>query len=450
MQRAVQRPADHRRPGQRGLDVVEHVLVPLADPDRGQVLGQAADRRLVRPAVVVHDHDQPRVLGRGDVVQRLPGHPAGQRAVADDRDHGPVRLAAQLVRLGQAVGIGQAGGSVRVLHQVVLGLGPARVAGQPAALPQRAELRDPPGQQLVHVRLVPGVEDDLVLGRVEDPVDRDRELDHAEVRPEVPAGPDRRLDQQVTDLPGQAGELILAQSLQVLGAVDALQQGHGVLLMCCTGLMGNANRTECTSSGRNSSSRHPVPDTRVVFARARRRSAGGTPGLAVTGSREHQRAAGEQAGGEFGGAQHEQQGDRDVPAAGGAVQQPDHQRPGAGDQVADRLGEGGQRGRDARIRGPRHHEEDGQAEARTLADAEDQDPERGRAERRPQPPGQPGRGPDQAGHDQGALAGAAVGQHRHEERGGEVADTHQREQVAGRDRRVPRSWKMVGSQDSAA
>ena len=95
----------------------------------------------------------------------------------------------------------------------------------------------------MHVGLVPGVEDDLVLGRVEHPVDRDRELDHAEVRAQMTAGLGHRrslrpLDENVADLPGQAGELILAQSLQVLGAFDALQQGHGVLLMCCTGLMG--------------------------------------------------------------------------------------------------------------------------------------------------------------------------------------------------------------------
>src|SRR5208282_993314 len=79
---------------------------------------------------------------------------------------------------------------------------------------------------------------------VEDPVDRDGELDHAEVRAEVATGPGGRLDEQITDLPGQAGELILAESLQVLGAVNALQHGHGVLLMCCAGLMGNASRAE--------------------------------------------------------------------------------------------------------------------------------------------------------------------------------------------------------------
>ena len=58
------------------------------------------------------------------------------------------------------------------------------------------------------------------------------------------------------------------------------------------------------------------------------------------------------------------------------VQQPDLQRAGAGDQVADRLGEAGQRGGHAGIRGPRQHEEDGQAQAGALAEAEDQHPER--------------------------------------------------------------------------
>ena len=89
-----------------------------------------------------------RVLGDRDVVQRLPGHAAGQRAVADHRDDGAVVLAAQPVRLGHAVGVGQGGGGVRVLHQVVLGLGPARVAGQAAALPQRVELRSRPVSSL--------------------------------------------------------------------------------------------------------------------------------------------------------------------------------------------------------------------------------------------------------------------------------------------------------------
>ena len=140
VQRAEQRVADDRGGRHRGLDQVEDLLVALVDADRRQVAGEPADRRLVGAAVVVDNDDQPRVAGDGDVVQRLPGHPAGQRAVADHRDHGPVVLAPQPVRLGHPVGVGQRRGGVRVLHQVVLGLGPARVAGQAAGLPQRVEL----------------------------------------------------------------------------------------------------------------------------------------------------------------------------------------------------------------------------------------------------------------------------------------------------------------------
>ena len=226
MQRPVQRRPDHRGARQGRLDVVQHVLVALVDPDGGQVIGQPADRRLVGPAVVVDHDDQAAVPGHRDVVQRLPGHAAGQRAVADDRDHGAVRLAAQPVRLGQPVRVAQAGGRVRVLHQVMLGLGPAGVAGQPAPLAQRAELGHPPGEQFVHVGLVAGVEHDLVHRRVEHPVQGDGQLDHAQVGPQVAAGPRHRLDQQVPNFAGQGGQLVGIQFLEVPRAGDGFQQGH--------------------------------------------------------------------------------------------------------------------------------------------------------------------------------------------------------------------------------
>ena len=225
VQRLVQRRAEQWRVRQRGLDVLEHLLVPLRGAERGQVGGQAADRRLVGAAVVVDDDDQAGVLGHRDVVQRLPGHPAGERAVADDRHHA-AGLAAQPVGLGQPVGVGQAGRGVRVLHDVVLGLGLGRVPGQPAALPQRAELRVPAGEQLVHVGLVAGVEDDPVRRRVEDPVQRDGELHHAEVRAEVAAGARHGLDQDVTDLAGQRGELVRCECFQISRACDGFQHPH--------------------------------------------------------------------------------------------------------------------------------------------------------------------------------------------------------------------------------
>ena len=68
------------------------------------MVGNTADGGRVAAAVVV-DHDDHRAPCRGDVVQRLPAHAAGQRAVADDRDYVPVAMSGQLERLGQAVGV---------------------------------------------------------------------------------------------------------------------------------------------------------------------------------------------------------------------------------------------------------------------------------------------------------------------------------------------------------
>ena len=88
-----------------------------------EVLGDAADRRGVAPAVVVED-DHHLGLQLADVVERLVGHAAGERAVADDADH-LAGLAAQLARGGEAQRVAEPGRRVRVLDQVVLGLAAA-------------------------------------------------------------------------------------------------------------------------------------------------------------------------------------------------------------------------------------------------------------------------------------------------------------------------------------
>jgi hypothetical protein len=54
------------------------------------VVGQPALRRGIGPGVVVDDDDERQVLLGGDVVDRLPRHAAGQRAVTDHRDRMPV------------------------------------------------------------------------------------------------------------------------------------------------------------------------------------------------------------------------------------------------------------------------------------------------------------------------------------------------------------------------
>ena len=76
------------------------------------------------------------------------------------------------------------------------------------------------------VGLVPGVEDDRIRGRIEDPMQGDRQLDHTEIRPEVAAGARDVLDEELADLGGELLELLDAQRVEIPGAGDGGQQRH--------------------------------------------------------------------------------------------------------------------------------------------------------------------------------------------------------------------------------
>ena len=84
----------------------------------------------------------------------------------------------------------------------------------------------PAGEHLVHVALVPGVEDDRVTRGIEDPVHGNGELDHSEVRPEMPTGSADIADQEGPNFASERRELIGGQFPQISGARDRLQQGH--------------------------------------------------------------------------------------------------------------------------------------------------------------------------------------------------------------------------------
>ena len=131
VQRAERGTPDDRRPADPVPAPGQQRLVPVRRPQPTEVFGDAADRRRVAAGVVVDDDDQRQIPGDRQVVERLPGHTAGERAVADDR-HRMASLPPQAVGPGDPRRPGQRGRGVAVLHHVVLGLGAARVSGQAA------------------------------------------------------------------------------------------------------------------------------------------------------------------------------------------------------------------------------------------------------------------------------------------------------------------------------
>ena len=71
-----------------------------------------------------------------------------------------------------------------------------------------------------------GVPDDRVVWGVEHAVQRERELDRAEVRAEVSAVRRDRLHDQVADLVGELVELGRVEATEVGGTGDGVEDGH--------------------------------------------------------------------------------------------------------------------------------------------------------------------------------------------------------------------------------
>ena len=193
--------------------------------DLAEVLRQAADGRADRHLVVVED-DQELGLALADVVERLEAQAARDRRVADD-DRDPLAALAQVAGGREPLPDRQARAGVAAVEHVVLGFAPAREAADPVELAERPEPLEPAGQKLVGIRLMTRVPDDPVARRLQEPVERDRELDDAEAAAEMAARRRDGRDDRVADLVGELGELELGQAAEVGGAGQGRQDRGG-------------------------------------------------------------------------------------------------------------------------------------------------------------------------------------------------------------------------------
>ena len=208
---------------------VVQVLVVLVGDDAVEVAGDGADVAVDGPLVVVEHDDQ--ALGLlGDVVERLEGDAVGEGGVAGHGDD--VLLAAgQIAGHGHAQRGRERGAGVACAVAVVLALGAQHEAVEAAGLADGLQALAAAGEDLVDVGLVADVEEELVLRGIEDGVQGQGQLDHAEVGAEVAAGLGQGLNEELADLLGQLGHLRKAQALQIGGRVDGLQQCSHVFLL---------------------------------------------------------------------------------------------------------------------------------------------------------------------------------------------------------------------------
>jgi hypothetical protein len=112
-------------------------------------------------------------------------------------------------------------------EHVVLALGALEEARHARLLAQRLHPRVAPGEELVRVALVPDVPHELVARGVEHVVQRHGELDHAEPRADVAAGPRAHVDEPPADLVRERAQVVAREGLEVGRRLDAVEERHG-------------------------------------------------------------------------------------------------------------------------------------------------------------------------------------------------------------------------------
>ena len=109
-------------------------------------------------------------------------------------------------------------------ERVVLAFAALGETGQPTFLAQRADAIAPAGQYLVRIGLVADIPDQAVVGRVEDVVQRDGQLDDAEAGAEMAAGDRHCFDQLGAQFGGQLRQVGLGKRAQIGRNADLVQK----------------------------------------------------------------------------------------------------------------------------------------------------------------------------------------------------------------------------------
>ena len=167
------------------------------------------------PFVVVEHDDEAFGVGT-NIVQRFIANPAGERGVTRDHDHVLI-AAAQIASHGHAqAGRKRCAGVTRAVA-IVLALGAQQKTIKALVLPHRRNAIETAGKHLVHVALMTHVHNKAVARRFEDAMQRDRQLDHTEIRSKMSAGLRKHLDEFVANFLGELRQILFAKRLDICG-----------------------------------------------------------------------------------------------------------------------------------------------------------------------------------------------------------------------------------------
>ena len=176
-----------------------------------------------RHLLVVVQHDNHVRVEEPGVVHRLVGHASGDGTVTDHGDAAVVPVLSVPAH-GHAQRRRDARRAVSRPKRVVRRLGPLGESREPSRLTNRRHFIAPARQNLVNVRLVTHVKDDLVVRRVEHVVQRHGQLHHAQTRSQVPSRLRNGMNKIRPQLLAQLLELRPVEVLDVHRIVDRVEQ----------------------------------------------------------------------------------------------------------------------------------------------------------------------------------------------------------------------------------
>ena len=213
-----------RELGDEATQPARGVVVKIRRDEPVEIVRHGADVAVDRPCVVVeHDDEPPRV--RRDVVERFQRRAVGHGGVADDGDD--VLVPAEAIpRGGDAERGGKRRSRVTAAEGVAFAFRAGTEAGNAVRLAQRVEALAAAREDFVRVALMRNVEDDAVARRVENAVERDRELDDAEVRRDVSAVFRGDGDDAFPQLARQLRQVLRRKLFQIRRAVNFLKHSR--------------------------------------------------------------------------------------------------------------------------------------------------------------------------------------------------------------------------------
>ena len=205
----------------QAIQVGTHLVVNRVRNHAVQVLAKTADVRCDTHLVIVQD-DGHVLLGGANVIDRLVSHTARHGAISNDSDH--VVVAVEMVAgNGKAKSRRNRRRGVARPEAVVNAFVPLEEAGNASLLAQGIESVIAAGQQLVHVRLVPHVPHDLIVGCVEHVVQRKSQFNNAKARCQVTTVLCHLTNDGLADLRGEVVQFLDRTVLQVLRRLYVFQ-----------------------------------------------------------------------------------------------------------------------------------------------------------------------------------------------------------------------------------